>query len=109
LWCVIIMCYKIKKLDDKTIDRSRCETIIEHLPKLIEKPKPDFDFWLEERLCIYEGRFIYFRKKEVDQDSDDFMKYLLFKGLEPFEVSEDFFNKLKEQWKKEGCGYYIVL
>jgi hypothetical protein len=94
--------YQIKKLDNSEIDRNKCDTVIEHHKGLIEKPSGVMDWWTTDRLCKYEGKFIWFK----DEGEGEIFRTI---NLQPYEVSEEFFNKKVQEWKNEGCGYYVII
>ena len=94
------MMYKIKKLSEEKIKREDCNVVIQHIPRLIEKKNI---WWTSEMLCTYEGMFIWFRNEPKEKG--------IFKSINlvPYEVEQEFFYKKVEEWKNEGCGYYIIV
>jgi len=90
---------EIKKMDNTKIDRTKCNVVIEHIPRLIEKEK--IHWWTDENLSTYNNKYIWFK----NEGSSHFRTI----NLVPYEVSEYFFNLKVSEWKKEGCGYYVII
>ena len=91
---------EIKKMENSKIDRTKCNVVIEHIPRLIEKEK--IHWWINENLSICDNKYIWYR------DEGEGSHFRTIK-LVPYEVSEYFFNLKVSEWKKEGCGYYSII
>jgi hypothetical protein len=90
----------IKKMDNTKVDRTKCNVVIEHIPRLIEKE--EVHWWTDENLSTYNNKYIWFR----DEGEGSHFRTI---NLVPYEVSKDFFNLKVSEWKKEGCGYYSII